>query len=131
MNTTPLLVSNSLSGIEIHPSVYLGCALFAVAILAIALLVLFWNWVCAMRDRCIHRARIRQRFVVLPARSRIDIIERYRAYDGNTPPADTLDLLVEIAGYAAVTKTHHGDILAMLIDWHSTELTNVQPVANV
>jgi hypothetical protein len=123
MNTTPILVSYL--PLATCPFVYLGGA-----ILAIALLVLFWNWVCAMRDRCIHRARIRQRFVVLPARSRIDIIERYRAYDGNTPPADTLDLLVEIAGYAAVTKTHHGDILAMLISWHSTELTNVQPTAN-
>jgi hypothetical protein len=100
------------------------------AILAIALLVLFWNWVCAMRDRCIHRERIRQRFIILPEKSRIDIIERYRACNGNTPPADTLDLVVEIAGYAAATKTHHDDILAMLIDWHSTELTDVAPVAN-
>jgi len=118
MNTTPLLAT--------CPFMYLGAA-----ILTIAFLVLVWNWVCGMRDRCIYRARIKQRFIVLPVQSRIDIIERYRTYDGNTPPADTLDLLVEIAGYAAATRTHRDDILAMLIDWHSTELADVQPVANV
>jgi hypothetical protein len=120
MNTTP----NALP--ESNPETI---ALILLALIMIVLMLSAWNWVCRMRDHCIQRARIKQLFTSLSAMSRADFIERYRSSLSNGTNAD-MKLMSEITAYVLRTKKRNNDILAMLIDWHTTELADVQPVAD-
>lgn len=123
MNIAPILVSYL--PLATCPFVYLGGA-----ILAIAILILIWNWICAMCDRNIERERLKRAFLTLSVDGRTEFIRDYRQYPEKRPKRGYVNLIVSVAEFAAKTKADKGEIIAMLYGWHCTGVTDTKSIAS-
>lgn len=100
------------------------------AIVAIALLILLWNWITHMRDVCIKRTELKQVFICLPPGEQIVLIELFRGLPDDYDSSDFTGPIRSVLEFAELSGKRKDSILAMLIDWHSTELAGTQSVAD-